>query len=144
MRVGIVEVLGAEEVNDVLEKEFEKEVTALEIKRQLVPTIDDAALGARKLIEDAQCDAVVIGYALEDGEKLSQAFQFTVLNAQYDLKRNIFRVIVPADQDVGGYASAAAKEIIRYFYKPEELQHERSAMHEPQKDSSFNPFAMFG
>ena len=62
MRVGIVEVLGAEEVNNVLEVEFEKEVSTLEIKRQIVPTIDDAAFGAKKLIEDAACDFVVIGY----------------------------------------------------------------------------------
>ncbi len=145
MRVGIVEVLGAEEVNNLLEVEFEKEVPTLEIKRQLVPTIDDAAFGARKLIEDTDCDFVVIGYDLEDSEKLSQAFEITVLNAQYDLKKNIFRVIVPSDTKNEDYAREAAKEIVRYFYKPEELQHERSSMTgEKEQESSFNPFAMFG
>jgi riboflavin synthase len=146
MRVGIVEVLGAEEVNDVLEKEFEKEVQGLEIKRKLVPTIDDAGLGAKMLVEDMGCDAVVVGYALEEGEKLSQAFQITILQAQYGLKAHIFRVIVPSDQDIEPYAQAAAKEIVRYFYKPTELQHERSVMksEERKEESSFNPFALFG
>ena len=147
MRVGIVEVLGAEEVNDILEGEFEKEVSTLEIKRQMVPTIDDAAFGAKKLTEDALCDFVVIGYALEDGEKLSQAFQSSVLYAQFTLKKNIFRVMVPHDKKVEEYAKEAAKEIVRYFYKPDELQHERSSMtpeQEEQNESSFNPFAMFG
>ena len=147
MRVGIVEVLGAEEVNNVLEAEFEKEVSTLEIKRQIVPTIDDAALGAKRLIEDSACDFVVIGYALEETEKLSQSFQNSVLHAQFTLKKNLFRVIVPTHKDIAPYAKDAAKEIIRYFYKPDELQHERSAMtHEQdaQGDSSFNPFAMFG
>ncbi len=146
MRIGIVEVLGAEEVNDILEHEFEKEVEGLEIKRHLVPTIDDAALGAKKLIEDMSCDTVVVGYALDDNERLSQAFQHTILRAQYEQKKNIFRVIVPGDQDVEPYAQAAAKEIIRYFYKPDELQHERSVMksEEKKEESSFNPFALFG
>jgi len=144
VRIGIVEVLGAEEVNNVLEKEFEKELSTVEIRRQVVPTIDDTALGAKKLFEDFQCDIVVVGYALEGNERLSQAFQQTVLRAQYEIKKHIFRVIVPADQDIKVYASAAAKEIIRYFYKPEELQHERSSMHEPEKkETSFNPFALF-
>ena len=87
---------------------------------------------------------MVVGYALEEGEKLSKAFQESVLHAQYDMKKHIFRVVVPADQEIEPYAKAAAKEIIRYFYKPEELQHERSSMHEPEREStSFNPFAMF-
>ena len=145
MRAGIVEVLGAEEVNNILESEFEKEVSTLEIKRELVATIDDAALGAKRLVEDASCDFVVVGYALEDGEKLSVAFQASILHAQFVLKKNIFRVIVPADKKIEDYAKEAAKEIIRYFYKPHELQHERSSMTEDQEtDSSFNPFAMFG
>lgn len=144
MRVGIVEVLGAEEVNNVLEEEFEKEVSTIEIKRQVVPTIDDTALGARILFEDFGCDVVVVGYALEEGEKLSRAFQDSVLYAQYDMKKHIFRVIVPSDKDVKEYAKAAAKEIIRYFYKPHELQSERSSMAEPEKEeTSFNPFALF-
>ena len=147
MRVGIVEVLGAGEVNDILESEFEKEVSTLEIKRQMVPTIDDSTLGAKRLVEDAACDFVVIGYALEENEKLSQAFQASILQAQFALKKNIFRVIVPHDKEIKDYAKDAAKEIIRYFYKPDELQHERSAMtpdQEQQQESSFNPFAMFG
>ena len=145
MRVGIVEVLGAGEVNDILEAEFEKEVSTLEIKRQMVPTIDDASLGAKRLVEDSACDFVVVGYALEDKEKLSQAFQETILRAQFELKKNIFRVIVPHDKEIEGYAKDAAKEIIRYFYKPDELQHERSTMASGQEqESSFNPFAMFG
>jgi len=145
MRVGIVEVLGAEEVNNVLEDEFEKEVSTLEIKRQLVPTIDDSALGAKRLAEESACDFIVIGYALEENEKLSQAFQASILNAQFALKKNIFRVIVPADKEIEGYAREAAKEIVRYFYKPGELQRERSSMTpEQQPESSFNPFAMFG
>ncbi|MCK4327489.1 MAG: hypothetical protein KAW41_03360 [Candidatus Diapherotrites archaeon] len=145
MRAGIVEVLSAEEVNNFLESEFEKEVSTLEIKRELVPTIDDAALGAKRLIEDTACDFVVIGYALEEGEKLSQAFENSILHAQFTLKKNIFRVIVPHDKKTEDYAREAAKEIIRYFYKPHELQHERSTMAEGQEtDSSFNPFAMFG
>ena len=145
MRIGIIEVLGAEEVNDVLEKEFEKEVSTVEIKRLLVPTIDDAALGAKKLFEDANCDFVVIGYALEEGEKLSQAFQYSVLKAQYDFKKHVFREIVPHDQDIEPYAKAAAMEIIRYFYKPSELQREKSTLAENQQTTeTFNPFAMFG
>jgi len=147
MRIGIVEILGAEEVNNHLESEFEKELASVEIKRQLVPTIDDAALGAKKLFEDIDCDFVVIGYALDEGEKLSIAFQSSVLQAQYDFKRNIFRVIVPDDQDIEPYAKDAAKEIARYYYKPSELQHEKSTMAEPgqqQTSEAFNPFAMFG
>ncbi|MCD6414437.1 MAG: hypothetical protein J7L23_02300 [Candidatus Diapherotrites archaeon] len=144
MRVGIVEVLGAEEVNNILESEFEKEVSTIEIKRQVVPTIDDTALGARILFEDSDCDIVVVGYALEGDEKLSRAFQESVLYAQYEMKKHIFRVIVPYDRDVGEYTKAAAKEIIRYFYKPHELQSERSSMSEPEKEgTSFNPFALF-
>jgi riboflavin synthase len=143
MRVGIVEVLGAEEVNNVLEEEFEKEVSTLEIKRVVVPTIDDAALGAKMLVEDSGCEFVCIGYALEDKEKLAVATQMTILRAQYELKKHIFRVIVPHDADIKEYAKAAAKEIVRYFYKPEELQHERSSM-KPEAESSFNPFALFG
>ncbi|MCD4739995.1 hypothetical protein K8R43_02245 [archaeon] len=145
MRMGIVEVLGAEEVNNVLETELEKELSSIEIKRQLVPTIDDTSLGAKKLFEDEDCDAVIVGYALEDGEKISGAFQVSVLRAQYEAKRHLFRVIVPDDKDVKEYARAAAKEIIRYFYKPEELQAERSSMHEPEQkeETSFNPFALF-
>lgn len=144
MRVGIVEVLGAEEVNNVLETEFAKEVSTLEIKRELVPTIDDAALGARRLVEDHMCDFIVVGYDLEDMEKLSQAFQLSILNAQYDLKKNIFRVIVPHDKKTEEYCRDAAKEIVRYFYKPEELQHEKSTMTTEQEETAFNPFAMFG
>lgn len=144
MRIGLVEVLGAGEVNDVLEGELEKEVSSIEIRRQLVPTIDDTALGARKLFEDFSCDAVIVGYALEGDEKLSRAFQYSVLRAQYDVKKNIFRVVVPTDTEVKEYATAAAKEIVRYFYKPEELQAERSSMHEPEREeTSFNPFALF-
>jgi riboflavin synthase len=144
MRIGIVEVLGAQEVNNVLEQEFEKEVSTVEIRRQVVPTIDDTALGAKKLFEDFGCDIVVVGYALEGKERLSRAFQQTVLQAQYEMKKHVFRVVVPADEDINVYASAAAKEIIRYFYKPDELQAERSSMHEPEKkETSFNPFALF-
>lgn len=144
MRIGIVEVLGAAEVNDVLEEAFGAELASVEVKRQLVPTIDDTALGAKRLFEDQGCDAVVVGYALEDNEKLSLAFQQSVLKAQYDLKKHIFRVIVPVDRDVKEYAIAAAKEIIMYFYKPEELQAERSSMEETEPEStSFNPFELF-
>lgn len=145
MRIGMVEILGAEEVNNTLEKELEKEVSTLEIKRFLVPTLDDAAFGSRKLVEDMQCDAVVIGYPLEENEKPSHAFQNSILYAQYQLKKNIFRVIIPHGEDFEHYAQEAAKEIIRYFYKPSELQHEKSAMHDGDKNEKpFNPFAMFG
>lgn len=143
MRIGLVEVLGAGEVNDVLEDEFEKELSNVEIKRHLVPTIDDTALGARVLLEDMECELVVVGYPLEDGEKMSQAFQQSVLNAQYEMKKHIFRVFIPADKEIKDYARAAAKEIVRYFYQPEALSEERSTMHEPEKESSFSPFAMF-
>jgi len=110
-----------------------------------VPTIDDAALGAKRLVEDTACDFVVVGYALEEGEKISHAFQTSILQAQFALKKNIFRVFVPHDKKIEDYAKDAAKEIIRYFYKPDELQHERSTMATGQEqESSFNPFAMFG
>jgi len=142
MRIGIVEVLGAEEVNNILEAEFEKEVQTLQIKRQIVPTIDDAALGAKKLVQDSDCDIIVIGYELQEKEKLSEAFQQTVLHAQYELKRDIFRVIVPSNQNLKEYTASAAKEILRYHYKPYELQHEVSE--KGGETDSFSPFAMFG
>jgi len=152
MRIGLVEVLGAEDVNNILEEEFEKEVSTLEIKRVLVPTIDDAALGAKMLSEDHGCDTIVIGYKLEDKEKIAISTQQSILHAQFVLKKHIFRVFVPSDSDEKEYSRDAAKEIIRYFYKPTELQHERSTMkHTPEEDqehgsasSAFNPFALFG
>ena len=142
MKVGIIEVLGAEEVNNILEDEFEKEISTVEIKRYLVPTIDDAVLGARKLFDDG-CDFAVIGYALEADEKLSVAFQTSVLLAQAYLGKHIFRVIVPAEEDLKEYSKAAAMEIIRYFYKPSELKSEWQA--KPEERTGFEAFSsMFG
>ncbi|GAG16573.1 unnamed protein product, partial [marine sediment metagenome] len=141
------EVLGAENVNNALETEFEKEVMHVDIKRALVPTIDDVALGAKQLFEKSKCDFAVLGYSLDEGEKLSTAFQNSVLTTQFHYGKHIFRVIVPGEESMESYVRAAAKEIVRYHFKPEELQDELTKSREEgeESESSFNPFAaMFG
>jgi riboflavin synthase len=143
MRIGIVEVLGADKVNGILEKEFEKEVSTIEIKRYLVPTIDDAALGARILLEDQECDFAVVGYYLEEDERLSEACQTSIIFVQSWLKKHIFRVIVPADREIEDYAKAAAKEVIRYFYKPSELGEEKSEMGAGAGEEEETPAGVF-
>ncbi len=147
MKIGLIEVLGMEEVLNTLEDEFEKEVETIKIKRELVPTIEDSGLAAKRLAKQ-DCDLIVLGYALENDEKLSSSFQDSILRAQYDLEKNIFRIIIPSDQEVKPFARDAAKEIIRFFYSPNKLEDRASKMRtgseteeEKEEPSVFNMFS---
>ena len=141
MRVGIVQVVGNEKLCDIVEEEFNKEISTLEIKRVRIPTIDSTPLGIRLLLEDANCDIAVVPYHLSDNEKLGIDFNLGVSLAEFWLKKHVFKIIVYPDEDAESVVRNATKEIITYKYNLPKTDSPSES--KEQEGSSGSPFGMF-
>ncbi len=141
MRVGIIQVVGQEDICDLVEKEFEKEISTLEIKRVRIPTIDSAPMAARILLEDKNCDFAVIPYQLGDDEKLGLDFNLGISLAEFWLKKHVFKVLIYPDEEPEDIVKKAVNEIVLYHFKPGELERERE---EEKKEEDVQPFGIFG
>ena len=139
MRIGIIQVTGNKDICDIVEKEFEKEVSTLEIKRVRIPGISSAPLGARILLEDSGCDFAVLPYQLGEDEKLGIDFNLGISLAEFWLKKHIFRILVYPDEEPEGIIKKAVEEIIMYHFKPASLEGKTS---EEEKNEG-SPFGLF-
>ncbi|GEM_PF-4427796 len=137
MRIGIVQVAGNEDVCNLLEKEFEKEISTLEVRRARIPTIDSAPLASRLLLEDNNCDIAVIPYKLGDDEKLGLEFNLGISLAEFWVKKQIFKVIIYPDENPEDIIKDAVNEIIQYYFRTEPKPKEESG-------GNANPFGFLG
>ncbi len=131
MRIGLVQIAGNEDVCDLLEKEFEKEISTLEVKRARIPTIDSSPLATRLLLEDGNCDIAVIPYRLKEDEKLGMDFNLAISFAEFWLKKQIFKVIIYPDEEVADIVKDAVNEIIQYYFRTEKPKEESGGTPSP-------------
>jgi riboflavin synthase len=139
MRVGIVQVAGNEKLSDIVEEEFNKEISTLEVKRVRIPSIDSAPLGTRLLLEDGKCDIAIIPYQLKDDEKLGIDFNLGVSLSEFWLKKPIFKIIVYPNEDAESVVRGATREIINYKYNIPPAETKESQ----ESSGGGSPFGMF-
>ncbi len=141
MRVGIIQVVGQNKVCELVEKEFEKEISTLEIKRARIPSLDSAPMAARILVEDNKCDFAVLPYVLGDDEKLGLDFSLGISLAEFWLKRPIFKILVYPDEDPEQIVKDAVNEIVMYHFKPGQLE-EKKEEEEEKREEPVSPFGI--
>lgn len=142
MRIGIIQVVGNEDVCDLVEKEFDKEISTLEIKRMRIPIIDSAPMAARVLLEDGNCDFAVLPYKLGDDEKLGLDFSLGISLAEFWLKKHIFKILVYPDEEPEQIVKDAVNEIVMYNFNPKKLEEKKES--EERSEENTTPFGMLG
>ncbi len=142
MRIGIIQVVGHEDVCDLVEKEFDKEISTLEIKCMRIPSIDSAPMAARVLLEDGNCDFAVLPYKLGDDEKLGIDFSLGLSLAEFWLKKHIFKILIYPDENPEQIVRDAVNEIVMYNFNPGELEEKKES--EEKREEDVTPFGLMG